>query len=179
MKALNYEINVSELSPQLQVLVNLETRVTALEKKIDAKPTPVQMSFNDLGNFATTSDKKQTTLDTVVVPSSFVSKNDWRKETNKVICAINGHNQNYSLIHNSIYKEVEARAKCNLSIRLVNLKKNMIYNGASHSQAQRKNYLDVIEMDIKLINTYVSVVRELASFNKIKCDIKWREEMME
>ena len=167
MKALNYEINLAELSPQLQVLVQLELRQNALEKQQYAAPIQMSMNF-DPTPLAQQSSAK--------LPDSFVSLNDWRKDTNKIICRIEKNSRDYAGLHKKIYRELESRYGCNLQIRLENLRKNMLYQGASASEVKKKNYLDVIEKDKRLFQGYLSIIRELARANQISFEKQYRTE---
>lgn len=168
MKLLNYDIDVNELSPQLQVLINLELRQNALEKKVQEKPVQMKMSFSE----------DMFTEAPLQIPPTFISPSDWRRDTNSVICAIERKRKNYSALRGKIYRELEARGKCNLEKRLENLRKNMVYQGQSKSAAAKMNYLDVIEKDERLIHLFVSIVREIARVNGVSYSKTYSKEVI-
>lgn len=159
MEPLKELISLQDLSPQLQVLVQLELRQKQLEQTL-LKPVQLQMNFQE-----DTPAPAHT-----IIPDTFVSSSDWRRDTNSIICAIERKTKNYSMLRGKIYREVESRGKCKLNIRLENLKKNMLMKGMPMSKVKEMNYLDVIEQDERLIHVYVSVVREVARTNQIVYD---------
>ena len=60
------------------------------------------------------------------------------------------------------YKLLEERMGVALSIRLSNKKKTQALNGVSKSKIDKLNQLDVIADDKKLIQGYVSVIKDMA-----------------
>lgn len=157
--------NLEDLSPQLQILVQLELK----QKKLEEAFVPIQLQMKV--------EETPTTSTTAAIPETFVSPSDWRRDTNSVICAIEKRTKNYSMLRGKIYREVEARGKCNLSIRLENLKKNMLIQGASRTKISTLNYLDVIEKDERLIHVFLSVVRDLALAHHIPFNITYQKKV--
>ena len=89
-------------------------------------------------------------------------KEEWRKETNKLISKICYKLQDYKTPKDEIYRALEERAKCKLSIRLKNLQGRAALNGMSQSQIDKLNNLDVIANDVRLKEIYISIVSQMA-----------------
>jgi len=142
-KHIKQELDTSSLSPELQMfnqmfktLANQEIATKHLENKFD--------SIADL-----------LTMDT----------KDWRKEVNGIIRKIaikQGGFDKFKEIGNESYVLLEDKARCSLTIRLENRKKNMIAQGIGKSTIKRLNKLDIIAEDHRLKEIYVSVVKNMA-----------------
>lgn len=94
-----------------------------------------------------------------------LNPNDWRKETSGLInkMALNsGGYDHIKPIREESYKLLEQRYGVALNIRLTNKKKTMSLNGTCKSKLDKLNQLDVIAEDKKLIEGYVSIVKEMA-----------------
>lgn len=90
---------------------------------------------------------------------------DWRKEVNGIIRKIaikQGGFDKFKEIGNESYVLLEDKARCSLTIRLENRKKNMIAQGIGKSTIKRLNKLDIIAEDHRLKEIYVSVVKNMA-----------------
>lgn len=90
---------------------------------------------------------------------------DWRKEVNSIIRKIaikQGGFDKFKEIGNESYVLLEDKARCSLTIRLENRKKNMIAQGIGKSTIKRLNKLDIIAEDHRLKEIYVSVVKNMA-----------------
>lgn len=137
------ELDTSSLSPELQMfnhmfksLANQEIATKQLENKVDG--------ISDL-----------LTMDT----------KDWRKEVNSIIRKIaikQGGFDKFQEIGNESYLLLEDKARCSLTIRLENRKKNMIAQGIGKSTIKRLNKLDIISEDHRLKEIYISVVKNMA-----------------
>lgn len=126
------------------------------------------------GRKAFTEDNVQESLDNVIelqegiVAHFAVGKNTWRKDTDRVMKRLGTMNKrNYSEIRNRAYELLEEREGVNLSTRLNNIKKRLLKNGFTKNAIDKKNRMDVIAQDDKLIQTYIEVVTELASEYKV------------
>ena len=75
--------------------------------------------------------------------------------------------KSYNLPKEAIYKALGSRAKCDLKIRLENKIRRLIREGTAKSKAEKLNYLDVIADDGRLIEIYISIVKEMAIKNKV------------
>ncbi|MBA4509170.1 Rha family transcriptional regulator [Clostridium sporogenes] len=95
-------------------------------------------------------------------------KEEWRKETNKLIGKICYKLQDYKTPKDEIYRALEERAKCKLSIRLKNLQGRAALNGMAQSQIDKLNNLDVITNDVRLKEIYISIVSQMAIKHGIK-----------
>lgn len=138
---------LNNLSPQLQLLINMEIEQNKMKEQIQEVKTEVQ-GIRD-----------------VVA----INVTNWRQESNNVINEIaklqDGNFQNVRALS---YELLEQRAKCKLSIRLTNLKRQMLENGCSKSKVDKTNKLDVIENDQRLKEIYVSIIKEMAIKNKVE-----------
>lgn len=89
----------------------------------------------------------------------------WRKDSgsiiNKVALSLGGY-EHIRAIREESYKLLEERMGVALNIRLTNKKKTLSLNGACKSKIDKLNQLDVIADDKKLIEGYISVIKELA-----------------
>lgn len=126
------------------------------------------------GRKAFTEDNVQESLENVIeiqegiVAHFAVGKNTWRKDTDRVMKRLGTMNKrNYSEIRNRAYELLEEREGVNLSTRLNNIKKRLLKNGFTKNAIDKKNRMDVIAQDDKLIQTYIEVVTELASEYKV------------
>lgn len=92
---------------------------------------------------------------------------NWRNETNSLIKKVCYKLGDYSKPKEEIYKALEERARCNLKIRLNNLRGRAYENCWTQSKINALNYLDVITDDVKLIEIYTSIVKEMAIKYKV------------
>lgn len=140
----------SNLSPELQMFNQLfqASANIELEQKRQAKELEtVKNTVDDISEILA------------------LSTSDWRKQSQAIIRKIAyklGSGLAYKEIGNKIYQEVERTARCSLKTRLTNMRKTMALEGASKSLRDKKNYLDVIDKDSKLINIYMHTVKQFA-----------------
>ncbi|MDN6627044.1 MAG: Rha family transcriptional regulator [Pisciglobus halotolerans] len=144
------QLDTSNLSPELQMfnqmfksLANQELETKELKEK---------------------SEKLENKVDGIKDLISMETK-DWRKEVNGVIRKIairQGGFDKFKEIGNESYLLLEDKARCSLTIRLENRKKNMIAQGVGKSAIKRLNKLDIISEDHRLKEIYVSVVKNMA-----------------
>lgn len=92
---------------------------------------------------------------------------DWREQTNRLVAKICHKLKSYNLPKETIYRALQVRAKCDLKVRLENKIRRHIRAGMSKSKAEKFNYLDVIAEDKKLIEIYISIVKEMAVKYKV------------
>lgn len=97
-------------------------------------------------------------------------KAEWRKQTNKLISKICYKLEDYKTPKDEIYRALEERAKCKLSVRLRNLQGRAALNGMVQSQIDKLNNLDVIDSDVKLKEIYISIVKEMAIKHGIRVE---------
>lgn len=142
-KLISLETDISELSPELRQLINMEIIQKKQGKAIEA----VNKRVDEIGNVIA------------------LNPNDWRDETRKIIVRISerlGGNEFIPQIYNDLYKLVDLRGGKRLNIRLTNLKKNLLSNGCSKSKVDRANMLDVIAEEKELREIFIMLVKEMA-----------------
>lgn len=137
------QLDTSNLSPELQMfqglfqaVVNNEMATKQLETKIDSVSEIV--SLNTL---------------------------DWRKNANSLVnqvVRVQGGGEAHRTVRNEIYKEVERRAGANLSQRVTNKRRRMADEGVCKSKRDKLNQVDAIGDDKKLVEIYLSVVKDFA-----------------
>lgn len=147
-KLIALETNVSNLSPELRLLINME-----LQQKEQAK------AIADVNN----------RLDGICEIVS-LNSTSWREDTRHIIGKIALAQGGYECIKDvqaEIYKLVDARAGVSLSIRLDNMRKCMAAEGVCKSKRDKLTKLDVIAKDKKLIEVYLAIVKDMAVKNGI------------
>lgn len=139
------------LSPQLQVLIQMETR----QKQIEARQAEQATALAGL------EQKLQNTCEVIAL-----DKTAWRKDSehliNKIAVATGEGFGAIKLVYDEIYKSIEARAGVSLNIRLNNKKNRMAGEGVCKSKRDKLTRVDIIAEDKKLIEIYVAIVKELA-----------------
>lgn len=142
---------LADLSPQLQALIQMETR----QKQLEAKQAQQDTAIADLGQRLTN------TCEVIAL-----DKNSWRKDTQhliaKIATATGDGCGNIRQVYEEIYKAVESRAGVALNIRLTNKRNRMAGEGVCRSKIDKLNKVDIIAEDKKLIEIYVAIVKELA-----------------
>lgn len=137
---------LNNLSPQLQLLINMEIEQNKMKEQIQEVKTEVQ-GIRD-----------------VVA----INLSNWRKETTNVINkAAQQQDGNYQNVRAESYKMFEQRARCDLKARRRNMKLRLMENGVSQSKADRVTMLDVIESDRRLTEIYISIIKEMAIKNGV------------
>lgn len=111
-----------------------------------------------------------------------LNPNEWRSKVNTILKRIGfsiGGTVGQREARNISYAQLERRAKCDLSIRLLNKQKKMALEGVSQSLIEKKNRLDVIAEDPKLTEIYLAVVKEMAIRYKVNIsDLKLKENSL-
>lgn len=151
---------LQELSPQLQLLINVE-----LEQKKQA-----QELLNIKEQTQKTADRVESIREVVAL-----NPNDWRKDSSALIIKIAqqlGDNEYIKVVRDEIYRLLEQRMGVSLKIRLTNKRKTMALNGVCKSKIDKLNQLDVIADDKKLIEGYLAIVKEMAVKYGISLDNK-------
>lgn len=91
--------------------------------------------------------------------------NAWRKDTaniiNKIALKAGGY-EHIKLIRDESYRILEERMHVAVNIRLTNKRKTLALNNTCKSKLDKLNILDVIADDPKLIEGYISVVKDMA-----------------
>ncbi|WP_230586045.1 phage antirepressor N-terminal domain-containing protein, partial [Lysinibacillus sphaericus] len=111
-------------------------------------------------------EAKQDSINEIIA----LNPNEWRKKTttllNKVAVARGGFEE-YRKVRNESYERLEDRAHCRLERRLTNRQREMALNGVSRSKIDRLSKLDVIAEDAKLVEIYLSVVKDMAIAHQV------------
>ena len=87
-----------------------------------------------------------------------------------------GGYENIKLIREESYRILEERMHVALNIRLTNKKKTLALNNVTKSKLDKLNLLDVIADDPKLIEGYLSVIKDMAIKHGIT-DVKAGEKL--
>lgn len=133
--------NINQLSPQLQLLINMEQNMQRLE----ARQQSTEQTITTI---------KETLLQ---------RDNDWRKSINSMLnAAARRLNENYRDLRSLSYDTLELRGKCDLRRRLANLRVRLADSGATMTRINDTNRLDVIESDQRLKEIYTTIVKELS-----------------
>ena len=135
--------NLNNLSPELQVLINLELKQNELETAVTENRQEIQ-NMRDVIQLDTTS---------------------WRKDTSNLISKMalaSGGYEHIKTIREESYKLLNERMGVSLQIRLTNKRRRMADEGVSKSKRDKLNYLDIIAEDKKLIEGYTAIVKEMA-----------------
>ncbi|MGG0891657.1 BRO-N domain-containing protein [Cytobacillus horneckiae] len=153
-----YDINTSQLSPELQMF-----------KQIFDSVALTQLKQQEQDKRLDAVEKKQESIKEVLS----LHPTEWRKRVNRIINAIaqlRGGYQAYQDVRNESYQFLEERANCKLSIRLTNKKQKMALEGTSKSKIDKTNKMDVIADDTRLTEIYLSIVKEMAIKNGIEVE---------
>lgn len=142
----NKQLVTDNLSPQLQLLINMELK----QKELEATVTE-------------TKEEIQAIREVIIVNP----KAEWRKETNLILNSIGKKLDNYSTARNEVYEALKVRANCRPNVLVNNLKKRALENGMAPSKADKLNILDVLENDPRLREIYITIVKEMAIKHKV------------
>lgn len=132
-----------ELSPQLQVMINLEIEQKRQAEKLEHVEERIE-SIREVVAIDTTS---------------------WREDTGRILRKIGmecGDSKSYQDVRAESYQLLEKRMGVNVKQRLTNKRRRMADEGVCKSRRDKLNYLDVIADDKKLIEGYMAIVKELA-----------------
>lgn len=143
-------IDFSQLSPELQMFSRIFQSVA--EQQLEQKRQAEKVEQLD---------KKVDFIKDVIA----LNPNSWRTDSAKIVNKIAlkmGGYEHIKAIREESYKLLEERMGVALNIRLSNKKKTQALNGVSKSKIDKLNQLDVIADDKKLIQGYVSVIKDMA-----------------
>lgn len=148
LNKLNKMDTLTGLSPQLQLLINLETEQKKLKKEI----TDTNKRIDNIGDIIK------------------ISAVNWREETNSMVLKIANKQGGYCYagkIRDEIYSTLEDRFGVNLTIRLTNKRNKMKREGSTNTAIIQANKVDIIASDKKLIEGFVGIVKEMCIKNGI------------
>ena len=136
----------ADLSPQLQVLIQMETR----QKQIEARQAEQATALAGLEQML------QNTCEVIAL-----DKTAWRKDSehliNKIARATGDGYGGIRLLYEEIYRSIESRAGVSLNTRLTNKRNRMAGEGVCKSKRDRLTRVDIIAEDKKLIEIYVAL----------------------
>ena len=149
-------LNISKLSPELQMFQNMFNAVA----KVELENAELK------GNVEKVSTEIQNIRDIVILEPDA----DWRKFINSTINNVarkSGGDKKYEEIRTKSYERLNNRAECNVYTRLTNLQKRLKENGATKTKINTACLLDVIEDDVMIKEIYTNIVKQIA----IKCNV--------
>lgn len=141
---------IDQLSPQLQLLISMELEQKKLNRQIKEVSENLSETKNEIKEI-----RQVVNLDTT----------NWRNETRTLIAKIARKEGDLKYIRdftNESYELLNKRFGVSLERRLTNKCKNMVLEGVSKSKISKLNNLDVIAEDKKLIEGYVTIVKDMA-----------------
>lgn len=154
-KLIALETNINELSPELQYLIKVELKQKEQEKalqEVNAKVDDTNKRIDNIGEIVA------------------LNPNSWRQDAKGIISKIAQAMGGYEYIrdvNHAVYELVDARAGCSLATRLTNKRNRMAGEGACKSKIDKLNKVDIIAEDKKLIEIYLSIVKEMAIKNGV------------
>lgn len=150
-------INMADLDPDTQ-LMNLLVRNISMQELEQKRQKEEQQRQ---------AEKLEQLDDRIDAIKEVVSlrPNAWRKDSgalvNKMALKSGGY-EHIKLIREESYRILEERMHVALNIRLTNKKKTLALNNVTKSKLDKLNLLDVIADDPKLIEGYISVIKDMA-----------------
>lgn len=156
--------DLSLLSPELQVLINLELKSKEQEKQI-----------HELRLISKETKKEIRGIREVIslnVKNWIINARGILNSIARKIGEKEDFKENIRNIYSESYDLLDKRLGINLKRRLTELKKRASLKGMTKSKLEDLCYLDVIEADKKLIEGYLAIVKELA----IKYGVEVSEE---
>lgn len=133
----------SDLSPQLQLLINIETTQREQQKALE------------------NTNRRLDNIGEVIA----LDVHSWRKDAQHLIskiCNKAGGFDSMKDVYTEIYRLVEERAGVSLSTRLTNKRNRMAGEGVCKSKRDKLTKVDIIADDKKLIEIYMAIVKEMA-----------------
>lgn len=131
----------SDLSPQLQVLINLELK----QKQLEDRTETVERTL------------------TLIKGAVIDEEPDWRKSINakfnRIVEAVG--DRKFKEIRTESYRLLDERAHVNIDMRLEKLRGRLQESGASKTKINNANKMDIIEDDPKLREIYGKIIQEL------------------
>lgn len=145
------QLDTSNLSPELQMFNQMFLAVANAEREAKEAKTEI----NDMKMIFS------------------VNANEWRDKVKTILRKIAnnfGGTEPFRSVINMSYERFESRAHCDLNRRLENRKIKMSAKGMSKTSIQKLNKLDCIAEEKRLIEIYLTVVKEMAIQFGIRSD---------
>jgi Rha family phage regulatory protein len=142
------------------------TKFEEMEKMLQPQlpQTPIEALLLAVQNMAAQEKRINQLEDTQkTIKETIVYRPDnWRNEINKMFDRVARANENrYRDMRAESYRILEERAQCDLEKRLDNLKKRKREAGATATEINRTNKIEVIEADQRLREIYTAIIKEL------------------
>ena len=155
-------LRMQEMSPQLQVMINME-----LEQKRQAKEQERQAV-----EWEQVKEKQKVIAQALSRP---VEKNfrEWVNESLSMIAESNNYpyigssQERYRAVRAESYERLNRRRPCRLDLKVRNAKGNAANAGANNTQINAINKLTVIEADKDLRPVYESVIKEMLAAYRV------------
>lgn len=103
---------------------------------------------------------------------SDIDNKNWRAECKKLLfktacrmvsaCDELDRDEYLSKLNEIAWKTLKERMHCNVNARLKHMKERMLANGATKTQVNKLNRVDVVAQDDKLKNAYIAIVKEIS-----------------
>lgn len=147
------ETNLSQLSPELRLLISLELQ----QKEQKAAIEDVNRRVDHIGEVIS------------------LSPNSWRSDARNLIIGIAhqmGGTEFIKEVQAEVFRLVDERGGVSLSVRLANKRRRMADEGVCKSKRDKINKLDIIAEDKKLIEIYLAIVKEMAVKNGVQLRVE-------
>ncbi|OAB27762.1 antirepressor [Paenibacillus macquariensis subsp. defensor] len=133
-------LDTSALSPQLQLLINMEQGLKQIEQR-----------------------QQETEQQLTTIKETFLQRDEnWRSKINGLLNGAANRMGGHQEVRRESYRLLEERAKCNLGLRLANLHERLAEQGVTKTKIKDTNRLDVIESEPRLKEIYTTIVKELS-----------------
>ena len=142
-KLITLETDISNLSPELRLLIKLEVSQKQQQKALQE-----------------TNDRIDRIGDVIALDTR-----SWRKDAHDLIIRIAQVRGGYDYIRDintEIFRLVDSRGGVSLKTRLTNKRQRMADEGICKSKRDKLTQVDIIADDKKLIEIYVAIVKEMA-----------------
>lgn len=130
----------------------------------------LRLQVNQANNIALQAKEEVKTIKEVVS----LNPTNWRPDTQQLIARIakeQGGFEHINMIRRESYELLNKRFGVDLHRRLINKRRKMAEEGISESKREKVNNLDVIQDDKKLIEGYVTIVKDMALKYGISSDL--------
>lgn len=146
-------INVSQLSPELQVLSKMVESMARKELEDKERDRKIEEVKQIAGKAIESVDNIKEAVKPVL--------DDWRHNIKLKIDRIsNSSGIEWGQVNNGMYKELEQRAGCDLGRRLRNRQKKMYDRGCTKTAIGNIRKIDIIEEDKELKEIFTKIVSE-------------------
>lgn len=160
----SYEIDTTQLSPELQLMNQMIKVITNNEietKEAKQLALETQKEVNNISNLVT------------------MTSDEWREKVTVILRKIAqkwSGVEPYRSVINLSYDRLEKRAGCKLDIRLTNRKERALAQGMTKTYIKKISKLDCIAEEKRLVEIYIQVVKEMAIQHKVNInDFKFQE----